>query len=244
MRYLRQQVLNRRSPSDQRLYVDVTDAVVMNTPTSLLLPKGAESDKPSSPTNGMIRYNTTSNELEVYQGSKWRALQFKESSKIIQETLGNIDGYSYFYGPLDDSYDPTNVSSNNNNFGGQNILVFVENVFQIFNTNYVVTQNPTAGVITTAQANAGTNTLTLTSTATIPTGSIATGSPYLQANTVATVTNGTTVTLSKNISGGNIPNGTAITFTAPTGYYLDFTSDVDYAGLVGKPITVLHGFDK
>lgn len=244
MRYLRQQVLNRRSPSDQRLYVDVTNGVVMNTTQSLLLPSGTSGQTPASPVNGMIRYNETTNELEAYQASSWRALQFKESSKIIQQDLGDIDGYSYFYGPLNASYNPSNVSSTNNNFGGQNILVFVENVFQIFTTNYVITQNPAATVNTSVQADATDTTITMTSTATIPTGSIVTGSVYLQANTTATVTDGNVVTLDKSLVGGSILAGTSLTFTAPAGYYLNFTSDPFYASLIGKRITVLHGFDK
>ena len=245
MRYLRQQVLNRRAPYDQRLYVDMTDSIVMNSTNNLLLPKGnGSTNRPVTPVNGMVRYNTTLNELEVYQASSWRSLSFKESTKIIQQTLGPIDGYSYFYGPLNTAYNPANVSSNNDNFGGQNILVFVGNVFQIFTTNYTITQNPTATVNLSAQANSGTTTLTFSSTAAIPTGSIVSGSSRFQANTTATVTNGTTVTLDKATTGGNISSTTPITFTAPAGYYLNFTSDAQYSGTVGQTITVLHGFDR
>jgi len=244
MRYLRQQVLNRRAPYDQRLYVDMTDSIVMNTTNNMLVPKGATSDRPVSPVNGMVRYNTTSNELEVYQASTWRSLSFKESTKIIQQTLGPIDGYSYFYGPLNSAYSPTNVSSNNDNFGGQNLIVLVGNVFQIFTTNYTITQNPTATVNLSADALSGTTTLTFSSTATIPTGSVVSGSARFQANTIATVTNGTTVTLDKATTGGDISSTTPITFTAPAGYYLNFTSDAQYSGTVGQTITVLHGFDR
>lgn len=245
MRYLRQQVLNRRAPYDQRLFVDMTDSIVMNSTNNLLVPKGdGSTNRPVSPVNGMVRYNTTLNELEVYQASTWRSISFKESTKIIQQTLGPIDGYSYFYGKLNDAYNPSNVSSNNDNFGGQNILVFVGNVFQIFTTNYTITQNPTATVNLSAQANSGTTTLTFASTATIPTGSIVSGSARFQANTTATVTNATTVTLDKATTGGDITSTTPITFTSPVGYYLNFTSDAQYSGIVGQTITVLHGFDR
>jgi len=253
MRYLRQQVLNRRAPYDQRLYVDMTDSIVMNSTNNMLVPKGnGSTNRPVAPVNGMVRYNTTLNELEVYQASNWRSISFKESTKIIQQTLGPIDGYSYFYGKLDDSYSPTNISSNLpgsggaavGQFGGQNLLVFVGNVFQIFTTNYTITQNPTATVNLSAQANDGTTTLTFASTASIPTGSIVSGSSRFQANTTATVTSGTTVTLDKATTGGNITSTTPITFTAPAGYYLNFTSDAQYSGIVGQTITVLHGFDR
>lgn len=244
MRFLKTQSINPRVIYDDRLAVDTLDAVVMNTPMNLLIPKGAVANRPISPTNGMIRYNTDSNQFEGYQAGSWRSFSFKEASTITLQSLGNIDGYSYFYGPLNSAYNPLLVDSTNSTYGGQSILVFIENVFQIFNTNYIVTQNPTAGVVTSAIANTGTTTLSFASTATIPTNSVVTGSPYLQANTIATVTNGTTVTLSKTVLGGNIPSGTAITFTATAGYYLNFTSDPVYASLIGKPINVLLGFDK
>jgi len=244
MRYLRQQVLNRRAPYDQRFYVDMTDSIVMNTSNNMLIPKGTTSQRPVSPVNGMVRYNTTTNQLEAYQVNTWRAISFKESTKIIQQTLGPIDGYSYFYGPLNSAYDPTNVSSNTDNFGGQNILVFVGNVFQIWNTNYSITQNPSAVVATSTVTTSGATTLTFASTAAIPTGSIVSGSSRFQSNTTATVTNGTTVTLDKATTGGTIASGTSITFTSLTGYYLNFTSDAQYSGLPGQTITVLHGFDR
>lgn len=247
MRFLKRQTINRRQIKSTTVYSDVTDTNVYINPRnsgSMVLPSGTDAQIPSSPVNGMMRYNVDHSEVQVYQGSTWRSLRFKESTKITQQPLGDIDGYTYFYGPLNASYDPLNISSNNNNFGGQNILVFIENVFQIFNTNYVITQNPTANLLTTADANATTTTLTFASTATIPNGSVVTGSAYLVPGTTATVTSATEVTLSNPVTGGNILTGHAIAFTAAAGYYLNFTSDPDYLGMITKPVTVLHGFDK
>jgi hypothetical protein len=245
MRFLKTLTLNRRAIYDPRVAVDTNNTFTVATTTDMVLPKSSSSLS-SVQTEGMLRYNTSTHEVEVYSGNPqtWRSLRYKEAGKIVLQNLGNIDGYSYFYGPLNASYDPTNIANNNDNFDGQNILVLIENVFQIFNTNYVITQNPSTGIATSAQANAGSTTISFATTAAIPTGSVITGSPYLQSNTVATVTSGTTVSLDKTISGGNIPNGTVLTFTAPTGYYLNFTSDPNYIGMTGKPITVLHGFDK
>ena len=247
MRFLKRQTINRRQLKSTTVYSDVADANVYLNPRnsgSVVLPSGTDAQVPSNPVNGMLRYNVDHDEVQVYQNTVWRSLRFKEATKIILQNLGNLDGYSYFYGPLNSSYNPTNVSSNNDNFGGQNLLVFIENVFQIWNTNYVITQNPTAGVVTTADSNAGSTTLTFASTATIPSHSIVTGSPYLQTNTTATVISDTQVSLDKAVSGGNILTGHAITFTAPVGYYLNFSSDPNYASMIGKPVNVLHGFDK
>ena len=90
MRYLRQQVLNRRAPYDQRFYVDMTDSIVMNTSNNMLIPKGTTSQRPVSPVNGMVRYNTTTNQLEAYQVNVWRSVSFKESTKVASLVIFSL----------------------------------------------------------------------------------------------------------------------------------------------------------
>jgi len=256
MRFLKTLTLNRRAIYDPRASVTTGNSFKLDSIDNLVLPKSNDS-LTSSQTEGMMRYNTTTHEVEVYQGTggsaTWRAIRYKESTGITQQSLGNIDGYTYFYGPLNPapptvvqtgSGSQTGQYSINVSWGGQNLIVLIGNVFQIFNTNYVITQNPVATKATTAQANNGTTTITVSSTATIPQGSIVTGSAYLQTGTVATVTSATSITLSKAISGGNIASGTTLTFTAASGYYLNFTSDPYYSGVIGSPVTVLIGFDQ
>jgi hypothetical protein len=127
---------------------------------------------PATPVVGMMRYNTTHNEVQVYQGSAWRNIKFKEASPIVQQSLGVGDASTVYFGPLNAAYNPTNISSNvplsggqsAGQFGGQNILVIVENVIQIYNTNYTIEQNPTIGgetysPSTSATALVGANTI-------------------------------------------------------------------------------------
>lgn len=155
MRYLRQQVLNRRAPQDQRLYVDMTDSIVMTTTNNLLIPKGTgdsaysagttQNQRPVSPVNGMMRYNTTLEEIEVYQSNNWRSLRFKEPTVITQQSLGAGDSNNLYFGPLNPApatlvqsgvtWDLTQIA--------KNVLVVVENVLQLAVTNYTVVQNPT-----------------------------------------------------------------------------------------------------
>jgi hypothetical protein len=40
----------------------------------LLIPKGTTAERPVSPTNGEIRYNTTTSQFEGYQGGAWGQL--------------------------------------------------------------------------------------------------------------------------------------------------------------------------
>jgi hypothetical protein len=73
-------------------------------------------------------------------------------------------------------------------FGGQNIIVVVENVIQLFNTNYTIVQNPTIG----AQS-------------------------YTPHTSVSTSVNSTNLYFSTSIYGANATgDGTYVTITYPT----------------------------
>ena len=159
MRFLRRTTVNPRDPRDYRLYVDVTSNVAMTGRASLQLPKGSTSDRPVAaiPTslgatpgladmNGMIRYNTTTDEVEVFQSGTWRALRFKENSGITQQSLGSGDASTVYFGPLNPA-PPTTVQSGAA-WGPQNLIVLIENVPQISTTNYTVEQNPTIAGVT------------------------------------------------------------------------------------------------
>ena len=141
MRFLRRQTLNRRSVYDNTLYVDTTNAIVMGSQNNLTLPAGPDSTRPVVPVNGMIRYNTTSSDIEVYQGSTWRALRYRESGSITQQTVGVGDGDTLYFGPLNPA--PIGNAQNGYSWSGANLLVLVENVLQLHTTNYTVVQNPT-----------------------------------------------------------------------------------------------------
>jgi hypothetical protein len=155
MRYFNRQTLNRRTANSQTLYVDTDQqnfyvnvnnntlinskfAVDMHTNVSNLhLPKGATSDRPVSPATGMIRYNTTTNEVEVYQGSSatWRAIRYKESTGITRETYTG-DGSTTVFGPL--SIQPPSVVQTGTTWTGDNLIVIVGNVYQTWTANYLI----------------------------------------------------------------------------------------------------------
>lgn len=150
MRFLRRLTLNRRAVFDNTLYVDTTNAVVMGSRNNLKLPTGNGTEYPAIPANGMIRYNegaynaiTNPNgqQVEVYQGNTWRALRFKESGEIVQQNLGVGDEEQVYFGPLSPS--PYAIpSASGYTWTGANLLVLVENVLQLHNTNYTVEDSP------------------------------------------------------------------------------------------------------
>jgi plastocyanin len=232
--------------------MDATNGLVLANTNNITLPKSYDSIV--DPVEGMMRYNNANHELEIYQGSSstWRAVRYKESTGITQQSgLCPIDGLTYYYGkltPTPPSTVQTGSGSSSGQFstnvawGGQNILVFIGNVFQIHNTNYVITQNPNTTLSTTTTVSSGT-TLEFASTSSIPQGATVTGSANIPPGTTATVTSATEVTLSNAVT-GTVSGSTSITFAKNDGYYLNFTSDPNYSGMIGQPITVLHGFDQ
>lgn len=150
MRYLRKQNIDRRALQDYRLNVDIHDNVIMSSPKAVQVPAGTTTDRPIignrygastfGDLSGMIRYNTTTGELEGNQAGEWRSFRFKEPTQITVQTLGIGDFVETLFGPLDPT-PPTTVQSGTT-WSGANVIVVVENVIQIFNTNYTISINP------------------------------------------------------------------------------------------------------
>lgn len=134
MQFLKRLVLAPRNIKDTSVAVDVNGQVLLETTNVMLVPKGDTASRPISPTNGHVRYNTDLNEFEAYQNSAWRNLRFKEATTITQQTFGPGDAVETTFGTL--SPVPT---------AAQNVIVLIENVMQIANTNYTLVQNPVAG---------------------------------------------------------------------------------------------------
>lgn len=259
MRYLQRQLLDKKKIQTSNLAVSIGGDVIMDSPHSLRLPKGTTGQRSIIPENGMIRFNSTTGEVEVYQNSSWRALRFKESTGITQQTLGYGDGLTTIFGPLNPA--PPSTVASGTTWGGQNLVVLVENVYQIHTTNYTIVQNPSIAGRTyngdiSVQANPGDSVLTfdVTTSPIYPSVNI-TGAAVtdpgsgLQASTVVSNysvdSSGrlTSITLDKTVA--NIMTvGTIITITDSTnvgsGYYIQFNSAAPYS----KAVTVLHGFDQ
>jgi hypothetical protein len=92
--------------------------------TSIALPKGATTDQPSSPVAGMLRYNTTENNLEYFNGTEFLLVGGGAGgiSTITVDTItinGIIPTLSYTMSL------PVSAPSTE-----KNILVFLEGVYQ------------------------------------------------------------------------------------------------------------------
>jgi len=139
MRLLKAQNTNRRTIYGRGVQFDVDDQVYMESTNSIRVPKGTTAERPANPENGHFRYNTNDDQFEAYQNGAWRELRFKEPNQdpgITQQNLGNGDATETVFGPLasGDADYPVPAAA-------QNVLVFVENVFQISTTNYTLEQS-------------------------------------------------------------------------------------------------------
>lgn len=140
MRLIKAQNTNLRNIYGKGVKYDVNEQVILDSNNVMLVPKGTTAQRPASPVNGHIRYNTTTEQLEAYQNGAWRKIRFKEPNQdpgITQQNLGFGDDIETIFGPLEsgDSEYPVPIAA-------QNILVFIENVFQLSTTNYTLVQNP------------------------------------------------------------------------------------------------------
>jgi hypothetical protein len=55
----------------ERMRIDSSGNVTMTSTGSMTIPSGTTAQRPSSPTAGMVRYNTTESYVEYYNGSAW-----------------------------------------------------------------------------------------------------------------------------------------------------------------------------
>lgn len=141
MRFLKAQTTSRGINADTKgINIDALGLVNVNTDKAVIVPKGDQNSRPFTPQEGMLRYNTDEQEFEVYHQAEWKPIRFREPVTITQQNLGNGDGTETTFGPLDsgDSFYPVPISENN-------ILVTIENVFQLATTNYTLVQNPSTG---------------------------------------------------------------------------------------------------
>ena len=267
MRLLKGQNTNLRNIYGKGVKYDVNDQVVVDSTNVMRIPVGTDAQRPDNATNGHMRYNTTDNEFEFYQNSAWRKVRYKEPRDIVQQNMGSGDQIETLFGPLDNG--DTDYPAPQTSGGSTDLLVLVENVFQIYGTNYTLTQNPGNRLEVSSIVSIGTTTVIEVSGAH---GLVAGDEVYVSqvessiddnlenVNTddssspgnhnVVSAPSTTRLELAVDTSGANIanysPNTGYIlkvgTVTGPyvPGWYLSFTSPVD----LEKPVTVLHNFNK
>jgi len=141
MRYIKRQTTNTRGLIGKGVHMTANDReILLDSDNVVLIPKGPTATRPQFPKNGHMRYNTTDNRFEVYEAGRWDGVRNtapSSSAPVTVQALGNGDASEVYFGPLDsgDPFYPVPLAA-------QNVLVFVENVYQLPNTNYSLIQNP------------------------------------------------------------------------------------------------------
>ena len=270
MRLLKAQNTNLRTINGRGVQFDVNDQVFMESTNVMRVPKGTTAQRPTTPENGHLRYNTTDEVFELYENGAWRNVRSAEPFRpgITQQNIGTGDAVEKIFGPLasGDALFPVPAAA-------QNVLVFVENVFQIATTNYTLIQNPAKTNTIASIISVGATTVIQTSTdhgyaatdlvqilelnaAGDPVENLNNGdSSSPTSHSIVSIPAANRIEVAVDTTGGNALNYPAAPNNAlaiikrassidgqayADGYYLEFTSAPD----LGKPITVLHNFDK
>ena len=231
MRLMKAQNTNLRNIYGKGIKYDVNGKIDMDSTNVMTVPRGT-TDEYLDPQNGDIRYNTETNKYQMVENGSETTIRSAGPSTtpgIVQDNLGNGDGTSTIFGPLDNQ-DP-NFSIDVTR--PQSIIVLVENVFQIATTNYTVVQNPSS-------ANTGQEILATALTQDVEYIITQTGTTDFTLLGAADSNIGTVFTA----NGTN--TGTGSGQVRETGYYLEFTSAPPAAGDQAQtiPITAIHNFDK
>jgi len=247
MRYIKKLALNKKDPQNDRFSVLQDDRIVTTSVTSMEVPYGARSERPTTLVDGTIRFNTTLQEFEVYNSqnpgfSSWEILRTIRQATITSQNLGYGNYNDYIFGPLSYTIDPTKP---------QNVFVFVDNVWQTPNTNYTLTTNPLAATASLAKTTStGVTTLFLSTLTNIDVGEpgiwrTVTASAGIQLGTTVTSVDFVFDNINKGYPIGislptnsSISSGTTITVSYTNGTYIQFTGPVP-----AKPVYALLGFD-
>jgi hypothetical protein len=137
MKFLKQKNISRWSVSDNTFITNQYGRAVMDLDGALRLPKGDTGRRPNTSgvrtpngANGYIRYNTDTNSIEAFIAGAWQVVTAPASGAISKQTLGPGDYVTTLFGPLNQ------VPSQD-----EAIMVYVENVFQINDTNFTILYN-------------------------------------------------------------------------------------------------------
>lgn len=146
MKFYRKQVTNIKNVEGRGVVVKPNQEIVMDTRKSVKVPVGTTAERPLVPEEGMMRFLRTSadgdpiaGKLEFYQDGDWKKIRMGEPVSIHQQTFTGANDVETQFGPLDnqDLENPTSFANN-----PQGIMVYIENVYQVPTTNYVIVQNP------------------------------------------------------------------------------------------------------
>jgi hypothetical protein len=235
MKFYKRKPIDQHNPIDSSWAVNSDGTIVTNANGSMEVPSGNTGQRPTSTVDGQMRYNTTLNEDEAHINGVWERIRTVRPSTIIVQNLGSGNYLNTYFGPLNPDYEPSYAKSS------ANIMVYVDNVYQIPEYNYSLTLTSPADfqISTSDNVGIGSSTIPLSTLTNVLVGMTVSGSSALQANTtVASIDSSSTSIVLSLQTVDNIPSSTSIDFTYTTGTYINFSGPVPM-----KPVIALFGFD-
>jgi hypothetical protein len=233
MKFYKKLPLDNHAPTSNRLSLLVDGRLVTDSTNSYELPRGSKLERPAQIVNGQIRYSTTLKEIEARVNDVWEKVRTVRPATLAVQNLGIGNLQVSTFGPLNSEYKPSYAA------GDANVMVYVDNVYQIPGVNYTLGGASTVTNRTAQTALAGTNTLFLSSLTNVVIGQKVGGSPSIpvaaSVYSITTAANAVVLTLSIT---GNITSGTAVTFAFSSGTYINFNGTVPY-----KPVYAVLGMD-
>lgn len=233
MKFYKRQSLNYHNPQDNTFAVESDGRVIAETSASIRIPAGSSNDRPDDDSVGQLRYSTTLKDFEGLVETIWERVRTVRPGNITVQNLGNGNYFSTDFGPLNNDYQASYDK------GPENIMVYVDNVFQIPQTNYVLTEDPSPSTaVTTATTTAGSTILFLDNVTNVQPGCTIVGDGISSGTTVVGTVLATTHIEMSNTSTADISTGTSLTFVFNTGSYIQFTGPVP-----AKPVVAILGYD-
>jgi hypothetical protein len=235
MKFVKRLALDRKDQSSNRFAVEADDRIVTTSKRSLQLPKGARTDgRPHllSPVAGQIRYSTTVNEIEAYVNGSWETIRTVRQGTITPQSLGIGNYVNSLFGPL--SYDVDTTKP-------QNVMVYVDNVYQLPTTNYILKSGTSVAEVAQTTNSTGINqsTIILNTTTNVLVGETVSAASGISVGTTVTNVDVITRTITINPNTNSIiPAGTDLTFSYQSGTFVNFTGSVP-----AKQVFVLLGVD-
>lgn len=234
MKFYKRQSLNHHEPGDNAFAIEADGRLVSDNTTSFKLPTGTIAQRPAAGGLGQVRNNSQFFDLETLVRTTWERIRTVRPASIFVQNLGSGNYYSNIFGPLNVAYTLSYLKSS------ANIQVYVDNVFQIPETNYSLVTDPSpVTATTTATTTSSGTTLYLDTVQNVQPGQTISGSAYISSSTtvVGTITGTTNITISEPVT-GTVGPGTSLTFTFSTGTFIQFSGAVP-----AKPVVAIMGYD-
>jgi hypothetical protein len=233
MKFYKRQSINYHNPQDNTFAVELDGRVIADTSASIRIPSGPTSNRPDDDSIGQLRHNSTLKDFEGLVETIWERIRTVRPGNITVQNLGNGNYFSTDFGPLNEDYQASYDK------GPENIMVYVDNVFQIPQTNYVLTEDPEpVTAVTTDVTTSGSTILFLDNVINIQPGCLIVGEGISSGTTVVGTLLATTNIEMSDPATADIDTGTSLTFVFNTGSYIQFTGAVP-----AKPVVAILGYD-